>query len=268
VPATDEEIALVVSVTGAFESSGDPYVAVSGDFDGMGISCGVLQWNIGSHSLQPLVQAVGQDLVRHAMPNYGADLWAACNAPAEQGRAIVRAWQTQTTLSAAVVEELRRLLDSPEMRRVQFARIGATAQRADVLARDWAQARGQAKRTLQELVWFFDVLTQNGSMRGIGYADVRAFVAERSEVGATEHICDWLQRAPAEWWGREDCGKNSALWQAPQPAESFDLFVLSYLRARVAGSERARGIVMNRKGTIAARRGYVNGTYWDFSGTF
>ena len=44
-----------VAITPGFEVSGDPYLGVSGDFDRMGISCGALQWNIGSNSLQPMV---------------------------------------------------------------------------------------------------------------------------------------------------------------------------------------------------------------------
>ena len=53
---TNDEVAVAISVTGTFENSGDPYLGVTGNFDGMGISCGVLQWNIGSNSLQPLVR--------------------------------------------------------------------------------------------------------------------------------------------------------------------------------------------------------------------
>jgi hypothetical protein len=45
---TDDEINKAVAVTGRFENAGDPWSGVTGDFDGMGISCGVLQWNIGS----------------------------------------------------------------------------------------------------------------------------------------------------------------------------------------------------------------------------
>jgi len=51
----------VVSLTIAFEqggvSSADYFGTVSGDFDGQGLSFGILQWNLGSCSLQPLLDA-------------------------------------------------------------------------------------------------------------------------------------------------------------------------------------------------------------------
>src|SRR5262245_15753274 len=68
---SEDELAVLVKVTGTFENSGDPYEGVSGDFDGQGISCGVLQWNIGQGSLQPLVRAAGKPAVAASMPTFG-----------------------------------------------------------------------------------------------------------------------------------------------------------------------------------------------------
>ena len=267
-PVTDPEIALVISITGAFESAGDPYVGVAGDYDGMGISCGVLQWNIGSNSLQPLVLAVGEAMVRRTMPLHGARMWNACSVAPERGCEIVRGWQAGAVLPGDVVGELRALMGSAEMREAQRGRIRVTAERADQVATGWARDRGQPARTTQELVWFFDVLTQNGTMRGIGYADVEVFLALSGEAGAASIICDWLDAAATDWWGREDCLKNAALWRDAAPGASFDLLVLSYLRARAATHPRAPGVVMNRKGSIAMWRGYVNGALFDFSDQF
>jgi hypothetical protein len=266
--ANDQEIELIVAVTGAFETSGDPYSAVAGDFDGMGISCGVLQWNLGSNSFQPIAREVGQAVVLRTMPVYGVELWSACNATPDLGCEIVRRWQTKAALSTRAATELKSLMDSPEMRRAQLLRIAAVAQRADDLAAGWARDRGQTQRTTQELIWFFDVLTQNGSMRGVGYKDVQAFVASSGESGATRVVCDWLESSPPTWWGREDCLRNAALWRGSLAASQLDLFVLSYLRASIASHQRARGIVMNRKGSIAIKRGYVNKSYFDFSDRF
>jgi hypothetical protein len=77
--APDDWKKSAVAITPGFEVSGDPYQGVSGDFDGMGISCGALQWNIGQGSLQPMVKAVGKQVVTAAMPIYGTQLWTACN---------------------------------------------------------------------------------------------------------------------------------------------------------------------------------------------
>jgi peptidoglycan hydrolase-like protein with peptidoglycan-binding domain len=47
-----------LALTGTFETGGQPpecFCGITGDFDGQGISFGVLQWNIGQGSLQPLL---------------------------------------------------------------------------------------------------------------------------------------------------------------------------------------------------------------------
>jgi Putative peptidoglycan binding domain len=47
-----------LALTGTFETSKyppDSFLGLTGDFDGMGISFGVCQWNIGQGTLQPLL---------------------------------------------------------------------------------------------------------------------------------------------------------------------------------------------------------------------
>src|SRR5690606_29417319 len=47
-----------LALTGSFESSTNPpdcFSAITGDFDGQGISFGALQWNLGQGTLQPLL---------------------------------------------------------------------------------------------------------------------------------------------------------------------------------------------------------------------
>jgi hypothetical protein len=55
-----------LALTGSFETGAQPpecFCAVTGDFDGQGISFGVLQWNLGQGSLQPLL---GEVFEKHA----------------------------------------------------------------------------------------------------------------------------------------------------------------------------------------------------------
>lgn len=261
---SDVEINAAVAVTGRFENAGDPWRGVTGDFDGMGISCGVLQWNIGSASLQPMVKAVGQAVVLREAPTIGADLWKACNGGVAAGLAIVRTWQTGTRLRAKPARELAALLGSAEMKLQQRSRIRVIAEKADVLALDWARAAGRTTRTLQELIWFFDLVTQNGSLKGLTHVGVRQFIKAATPGRADDVVCDWLAAAPKAWWGRQDCLKNADLWRDKVPAADLDLFALSYLRASLS-SAKARGVVMNRKGALAFRKGWVNGQLFDFT---
>jgi len=263
----DDELKVLVNVTGTFESSGDPYVAVSGNFDGQGISCGVLQWNIGQGSLQPLVKAVGEPTVRAAMPAHGNEMWNACHVPIGQGLAIVKSWQVNNALRAAPKAELRSLMGSPEMRARQNVKIREAAAAAEKHADAWASARGGAARTLQELAWFFDVVTQNGSMKGITFAEVQAFKQAAGPGRADDLVCDWLESTNGSFAGKEDCHKNAALWRDRVSGAALDLFVLSYLRSQKSVL-KWRGDVLNRKGTLAAKTGWVHKTRFDFSGVF
>jgi hypothetical protein len=264
---SDAEINTAVAITGRFENAGDPWRGVTGDFDGMGVSCGVLQWNIGSASLQPLVEAVGQAVVLREAPTIGADLWKACNGGVAAGLAIVRTWQTGAKLKPTPAKELANLMGSAEMKVQQMTRIRVIADKADSLALAWAQAAGRTARTLQELIWFFDLVTQNGSLKGVTHASVKQFIQTATPGKADDVACDWLLAAPPAWWGRLDCIKNAGLWRDKVPAAQLELFVLSYLRSSLS-TPKARGVVMNRKGALAFRKGWVNGQLFDFTGQF
>ena len=68
-----------LALTGAFETNHPPpecFAGLSGDFDGQGISFGVVQWNLGQGSLQPLLEEMSQnhpDILGQIFgPNYSA----------------------------------------------------------------------------------------------------------------------------------------------------------------------------------------------------
>lgn len=52
--AAERALDLAIAVTAAFETSGDPYLQVTGNFDGAGLSFGPLQVNLGTGTLQEL----------------------------------------------------------------------------------------------------------------------------------------------------------------------------------------------------------------------
>lgn len=264
---SNDELKVLVKVTGTFENSGDPYEGVAGNFDGQGISCGVLQWNIGQGSLQPLVKAAGKPVVLAAMPVHGNDMWKACNGPISQGMTIVKSWQTGNALKATPKKELKALMGSAPMRAQQDAGIRAKAVKAEGHADKWASDRGAAKRTLQELAWFFDIVTQNGSMKDLTFADVTAFRNAAGPGKADDLVCDWLAATNNSYAGKVDCHKNAVLWRNNASGIALDLLVLAYLRSQKSILQW-RGDVLNRKGTLAVKTGWVHKTKFDFSGLF
>lgn len=250
-------LTVALETTGSFESAGDPWAASAGDFDGMGISAGILQWNIGQGTLQPLIRAVGEAAVLAAMPRYGAFLWRAAHLPPAEALPIVRSWQGRRNRLAPLLKaEFGALMGSEAMRAQQMLAAGKIAARAEMFAASWAASLGRVL-TLRDFCWFFDLVVQNGGLKGISIGDVQAVIARVEDP--TAMICDWLDSL-----SHPDARRNAALWRQ---AELSPLFILSCLRAQKARPEYAAA-VMNRKGTIALGQGWVNGTLHDLDARF
>jgi hypothetical protein len=247
-----------LKVTGHFEDADDPLGGVTGDFDDMGISLGVLQWNIGMGSLQPMVRSIGRAAVVAAMPGYGVEMWAACNASVTEGLRIVRAWQPGGHLRAAVAAELKHLALCPPFVAQQVANADKVAERAYAAATEWAVAATGGKPDKRQFCWFFDVLTQNGGMKGIAYADVDGFMRRLGLDHTDDVICDWLAARGQDDAGFRDSRRNAVLWRDKIPDERLPLVAASYLRAMKARTAY-RGDVLNRKATLAIGTGWVHG---------
>jgi hypothetical protein len=256
--------AAAMKITPSFESQGDPYQAVSGDFDGMGISCGVLQWNIGSNSLQPMVKGAGNPAVMAAMPTLGAKMWQACDGSVAQGLAIVRGWQNGSRLKPAAKAELAAFMGSPAMRAQQDKKIDEVAARALAKADGWARSAGRAGPDKREFVWFFDLTTQNGGLKDITFNHVKQFISVNGKKGAQDVICDFLAGQGGSSGHGKDAKKNADLWRGKASGTKLELLVLSYLRSGKSNPQW-RHVVLNRKGSIAMSGGWVNSSKHDFS---
>ncbi len=251
-------IATALKVTGHFEDSDDPLAAVTGDFDQMGISLGVLQWNIGAGSLQPMIRNLGQPVIVSYMPTYGRQLWLACTSAVGEGLSIVRGWQNGATLRPAVLAELKALVRGKEFTAEQIARATQTAERAYDVCDAWLKEYDNRRVTLGAFCWFFDVRTQNGGLKGVTPDTVRNFVKEAGAGQANNFVCDWLAARGPQDAGYRDSRKNAELWRNNQPADKMPLFAASYLRA-LKSRTVYRGDVLNRKATIALGKGWVHG---------
>lgn len=262
---TDAWIKTALQVTGHFEDSSDPLGAVSGDFDGMGISLGVLQWNIGSSSLQPLVRALGRAKVVTAMPNYGVDLWTACTSTLPTGLSIVRGWQNGTKLRAPVMTELKAFTHSQAFVAQQIAASRKVAEDAFKAAAKWAAADPAApgrSPSKGQFCWFFDTFTQNGGLKGLSYASAEQFIHLHGATGADDTICNWLAARTSADAGFRDSRKNAELWRDKVQQDDMPLVAMSYLRA-LSSRVAYRGDVLNRKATIAIGRGWVHAELHD-----
>lgn len=267
-PPPEAWLLTALKVTGHFEDAASPLAAVTGDFDGMGISLGVLQWNIGSGSLQPMVASLGREAVVAALPTCGEDLWRACTSDVREGLALCRSWQTGAVLKPRIKAELAAFTGGERFVSCQLRRAAEVGARAYEAARAYAaQAQPGAEPGKDVFCWFFDVYTQNGGLKGLTYADAADFIAASGTGKADDVICDWLAARTSAFAGFRDSLRNAALWRDNVPPAKLHLFVLSYLRAQKSRLEY-RADVLNRKATIALGQGWVHGEKHDLAALF
>lgn len=254
---TSEWLKTALEVTGGFETTGNPWAGVSNDFDNMGISCGILQWNIGQGSLQPLVKKCGAAVVQKYMPVYGNELWTACQGTIANGLQIVRNWQPNKKLRPDVLSELRQLFGSPEMVEQQMAAAKQVGEDSMKLASKWADELRGGDPTLKEFCLFFDLVTQSGGMKGVWLDDVRTFIAQNGRTQVDDVICNWILNRPANVAHLPDGKKNAAQWKNNVADVDVELFTLAYLRC-LKSTLIYQVVAFNRRGTIAQTRGWVN----------
>jgi hypothetical protein len=155
-----------LSLTGAFETgTGVPecFCGISGDFDGQGISFGVLQWNFGQGSLQPLLRDMIDRHPQVMQGIFGAHYDAFAEAlHADRDELLNFARSVQHPVTHAVFEPwrgyARTLGRTTEFQAVQTEHAGGVFRKALGMCRDyglWSE-RGVAL--------MFDIVTQNGSI--------------------------------------------------------------------------------------------------------
>jgi hypothetical protein len=157
----------VVSLTVAFEQGGIPpaeyFGTVTGDFDGQGLSFGVLQWNLGSCSLQPLLRAFrDKDRTRfRAVMEAGAVfIERLIAAPCDEAPLLARRvlLDEKGQVKEPWVTRFRALGRTRVFREVQIKYLLPQVQKAYRLADEFGFHSERA------VALFFDILIQNGGI--------------------------------------------------------------------------------------------------------
>ena len=271
--------------------SDESWGAVADDFDGGGLSCGLLQWNMKSGTLQPLVVAIGKDAVLQSMPKYGSQFWNACTSlDKQEARKIVLSWQSGNRRSSGsdgnggalkpdVYSELQTLFRSDRMKQIQADRAQSFARSAWDYAVSWLKdQRGEnEKPTVKEFAVFYDTFVHLGGMRIagegstgkkiLGFADVQAFKSGRRREEVVAEICDWLRDVSEPMLQVSEAHYNSEIFRQRLSSNDIDLFILCYLRAIKSNSAggRAKALALCRRGAILVDEGKVNQTNFHFA---
>jgi hypothetical protein len=227
-----------LALTGAFETSLPPpdcFAGISGDFDGMGLSFGALQWNLGQHSLQPILEnfdAANAAVIDAIFGANAGEFRAVLSAPLQDQLEWARSIQaSRFRIVEPWLGYFKTLGRTPAFIDAQRAAVAGVMQQAALLCAEFGLASQRARALM------FDIMTQNG---GIG-DPVR------------QRIRQQFQSIPAGL--------------AADDAEVARLRIVANCRADAANAQW-REDVRRRKLTIAEGSGTVHGRFYDLAGTF
>ncbi|MBK5273472.1 MAG: peptidoglycan-binding protein [Desulfuromonadales bacterium] len=158
-----------LALTGSFETGTevpDCFAGLSGDFDGQGISFGVLQWNFGQGSLQPLLKRFCSDYPEMARAVFHDSL--------EQLQTVLSDGKSDQMAFARSIQDLKRkTINEPwrgmfkalgrtdEFQRIQLDAANTLCKAARQLCSDYGLWSERA------VALMFDIKTQNGSIGNI-----------------------------------------------------------------------------------------------------
>src|SRR2546425_12735507 len=154
-----------MALTGAFETNRpfpDCFAGLSGDFDGQGISLGVLQWNLGQGSLQPLLQEMDQshpDILKQIFDEQYLEL-----------QAMLQGGRDEQLTWARSIQNARHVLDEPWQGK--FKTLGRQKAFQDIqvefATRLYEEALGLCTAyglsSARAAALMFDIKVQNGSI--------------------------------------------------------------------------------------------------------
>lgn len=165
-----------LALTGSFETSaGVPecYCGLAGDFDGMGISYGVLQWNLGQGTLQPLfadMMTANEGVIAAIFLDKLAALRSMLAGTREAQLGWARSIQdpVRHTVLAPWKAMLVALGLTPEFQALQVAHASRIYQNALILCRRFGV------NTERAVALMFDICVQNGGIDDAVEAKIRA----------------------------------------------------------------------------------------------
>jgi hypothetical protein len=248
---------LCVKITGSFENGAPDYDAVTGNFDGMGLSVGVLQWCAGQGSLQTLLQRIGakmgwdraQSFFRSDIHHFAvlkpkeAIQWCLDRYIAEGSKEVdpgaKHCWQA--------------FLGQPESITAQVELATSTVlHRAKIISQQYCPDYADHTRAI---AFFFDLVTQSGGMENSkGRVDP---VPDLTAIDPSDAITVANQKNP----------RVARMWSEVVKDDVIAQVLLHYAHARsLLSNPLYMWDALSRRGAIACREGVVHGKLIDLVG--
>ncbi len=248
---------LCVKVSGGFENgNGASYDTVAGNFDGQGLSVGILQFNAGQGTLQILLQRIGASMgweeaksyfrsdIQHLSTLKTADAIQFCLDH------YISSGSTKVDLGAE--KAWQAFLNTPDSiaAQVQMATDGELAHAKSLVA----QFASSYTDRLRPYAFFFDLITQSGGMR-----NARGAVLPVPSVTSADY-------QPALDMAHANSPKCAEIWEAVLPNDPLAQLLLYYaFRRSSLSNPQYIWDALSRRGSIACRGGVVHEAKLDFT---
>ncbi len=250
-----ETLELCLRISGAFENGDPAYDAITGNFDGCGMSVGILQWNAGTGSLCTLIGKIIQYSSAESVNVFFSNeenVASLAQMTAQQAKQFVLSSFTKDAMNLtpqAVMDWQALLQSDPSMTAQVDLAVNGVLTKAMSLAGRYTQTNN-----LRDISFFFDLVTQSGGM-----SNSRGTVAPLADVSQSTYrqaIEFAQQKSPkaAQHWGSV----------CEQDVQAQLLLHYAYQRALLSRPEYIWDS-MSRRGAIACRGGVVHGAWFDFS---
>lgn len=246
---------LCVKVSGGFENGGGAsYSSVSGNFDGQGLSVGVLQWNAGQGTLQMLLQNIGTRMGwDKAQTFFSSDIHhLAVLAPADAIQFCLDHYiaNGSTHVDPGALVKWQTFLAQPESiaAQVEIATNGPMA-RAEVLVAKFCPNHTDRTRPY---AFFFDLVTQSGGMQ-----NKRGHVDPFDGVPDVTGVLSYTMVTHAQ---------VAAMWTSVTSGDDLAKLLLyyAYMRSMLSDPQYVWD-ALSRRGSIACRTGIVHEAKIDFT---
>ncbi len=239
---------LCLQTSGSFENGKPSYSALTGNDDGQGISCGILQWAAGQGSLQTLLQLIGTNMGwQKAQTFFSSDIeHFAYLKPADAIEFCLDHYiaSGSTKLDPAAAAKWVDFLNQPESiaAQVQLATTVEVARSKSLVAKYCSESVDK----IRPYAFFFDVITQEGGMIKHGVAVPVAPLGNAAWQPALDlaHTKDL---------------KCAGIWESILNSDQLaqQLMYYAYARANM-GNPLYVWDALSRRGTIACRSGIVH----------
>lgn len=247
-------------ISGHFENEGTDWGGAVGNFDGAGLTCGLLgftwKWNNQPPMVQKFIKQHGEPRLFELMPKTGFEYIQAVKAGEYKGFSTVAGWSDGgERVHEPYRTELNAFWSSPEMKVIQTEKawdmMGNFAQARATMAKEFFNL---PQEQFSHFCYYFDQAVLNG----------QGSTVNLTNAYDTQEVLDWC--ASVGGYNKSSIRACEKLWEKQVKLASRDQLALFYMAYQRALKSRSQfmATTMTRRGTLALGIGVVNEKQFEY----